>query len=157
VLVDGTGWGYHLPMELRWCRGRQIRRCRSHGKGVVVVGLVGAKRVLLWASLGDAFGDERCFVLAWLPLPEAWALGGGVYFVGDKLSGRSGAVLGRVRSLGWFGVVRVEVRLRRGVCWGLRLWAQEMYERFCEVYALFSGVFDWEREGGRWWGIGLSE
>jgi len=33
VLVDGTGWGYSLPMELRWCRGRQIRRCRSHGKG----------------------------------------------------------------------------------------------------------------------------
>jgi len=23
--------------------------------------------------------------------------------------------------------------LRRGVCWGLRLWAQEMYERFCNV------------------------
>lgn len=61
-----------------------------------MVGLAGDKRVLLWASLGEAFADEQRFVLAWLPSPEASALGCGVYFVRDKLYGMSGAVFGLV-------------------------------------------------------------
>jgi len=56
VLVYAMGWGYNQPMGISLAFsgivaraskgiGASVRRCRSHGKGVVVAGLVGTKSV----------------------------------------------------------------------------------------------------------------
>jgi len=72
LLVDGTGWGYGLPFYQRIKRGREVRKIKSHVKGVVVLGLnEKGERIVLGASLDKAYSDERNLFLQWLKKEKA--------------------------------------------------------------------------------------
>jgi hypothetical protein len=116
LLVDGTGWGYGLPFYQRAKRGQEIRKIKSHVKGVVILGLTERDhRVVIGASLGKAYSDERKLFLNWLKgskLKEE-----GLYLVGDKLYGMSTQVLKEVVKRGWIPVIKVEESLHKGIKW----------------------------------------
>ncbi len=90
LLFDGTGFGCNAPYYARFARGAEVRRLRSHVKAVLVMGLVGHSRVLIGASLGGAYSDERRLAVDWLREGGGLDLGSGLYVVRDKLYGRVG-------------------------------------------------------------------
>lgn len=52
---------------LRVKRGQEIRKIKSHVKGVVILELTKrGHRVVMGARLGKAYSDERKLFLAWL-------------------------------------------------------------------------------------------
>ncbi len=135
LLFDGTGSGYNVPYYARFARGVEVRRLRSHVKAVLVVGVVGNRRVLIGASLGAAYSDGRWLAVDWLREGGGGAgLGSGLYVVGDKLYGRSESSWALVRDRGWLAVVAVEPSLHLRIHSPLRLWAKELYERHQRVH-----------------------
>lgn len=134
VLVDGTGWGFGLPYWACWRRGKELRRLRSHVKGVVVVGAVGRRRMLLGAALGPPYSDERRLVERWLKSPDSQRWGEGVWFVADALYGMGKGLLGLVRSLGWQAVVAVREGVWRGVSSEERQWARKLWQEHRDIY-----------------------
>ena len=59
-MVDGTGWGSVFPFYQRAKRGQEIRKIKSHVKGVIVLGLTErGHRIVMGASLGKAYSHER--------------------------------------------------------------------------------------------------
>jgi hypothetical protein len=59
VLVDGTGWGYDTPFYAQHRRGAEIRKMRSHWKGVVLGYWGGGAVWLGGASLGVPMRTKR--------------------------------------------------------------------------------------------------
>ncbi len=133
LLVDGTGWGYGLSFYQRVKRGQEIRKIKSHVKGVIVLGLTKrGHRVVIGASLGKAYSDERKLFLNWLKgskLKEE-----GLYLVGDKLYGMSTQVLKGVVKRGWVPVVKVEESLHKGIKDEVRKLAAKSYNDHLEIY-----------------------
>jgi hypothetical protein len=134
LLVDGTGWGFGLPYWACWRRGEELRRLRSHVKGVVVVGVAGGKRVLLGASLGPPYSDERRLAERWLQSQGSKGWGEGLWFVADALYGMGREVLSQVRRLGWRAVVAVREGVWRGVKSEERQWAQRLWQEHRDIY-----------------------
>jgi hypothetical protein len=143
-LVDGTGWGYGLPIYQRIKRGAEVRKIKSHVKGVVVLGLnEKGERIVLGASLDKAYSDERNLFLQWLrkrkPRDKQ-----GLYLVGDKLYGMSTEVIKEVMERGWIPVIKIEESLHRGIRDKLRKIAlksytihQEIYKKRCLIESFF--------------------
>ena len=134
LLVDGTGWGYGLPIYQRIKRGAEVRKIKSHVKGVVVLGLnEKGERIVLGASLDKAYSDERNLFLQWLrkrkPRDKQ-----GLYLVGDKLYGMSTEVIKEVMERGWIPVIKVEESLHRGIRDKLRKIALKSYNTHQEIY-----------------------
>ncbi len=63
LLVDETGWEYGLPFRERIKRGREVRKIKSHVKGVVVLGLnvKTGERIVLGASLDKAYSPKETY------------------------------------------------------------------------------------------------
>lgn len=62
LLVDGTGWGYGLPIYQRIKRGAEVRKIKSHVKGVVVLGLnEKGERIVLGAFLDKAYSPRGTY------------------------------------------------------------------------------------------------
>ena len=85
LLVDGTGWGFGLPYWACWRRVEELRRLPSHVKGVVVVGELLGKRVLLGPSLGPPYSDERRLAERWLQSQGSKGWGEGLWLVAHAL------------------------------------------------------------------------
>lgn len=124
VLVDGTSWGFGLPYWAFWRRGEELRRLRSHVKGVVVVAAVGCRGMLLGAALGPPYSDERRLVERRLKSPDSQRWGEGVWLVADALYGMGKGLRGLVCSLGCQAVVAVREGVWRGVSSEERRWAR---------------------------------
>jgi len=133
LLVDGTGWGYGLPFYQRAKRGQEIRKIKSHVKGVIVLGLTErGHRIVMGASLGRAYSDERKLFLSWLngsKLKEE-----GLYLVGDKLYGMSTQVLKEIIKRGWIPVIKIEESLHKGIKEGIRKLAAKSYNDHLDIY-----------------------
>jgi hypothetical protein len=100
VLADGTGFGFGLPYWACWRRGEELSRLPSHVKGVVVVGELLGKRVLLGPSLGPPYSDERQLAERWLQWQGSKGWGEGLWPVAHALYGMGREVLSQVRRLG---------------------------------------------------------
>jgi hypothetical protein len=131
VLADGTGFGFGMPFWTCWRRGAEVRRLRSHGK-VVVVGVVGCKRVLLGAVPSAPYSDEWRLLGQWLQSPDSTGWGEDLGFVANALYGMGKEVLAQVRRLEWRGVRDEE-----------RQWAQRLWQEHREIYRCRYLVESW--------------
>ena len=132
-MVDGTGWGYGLPFYQRVKRGQEIRKIKSHVKGVIVLGLTErGHRIVMGASLGRAYSDERKLFLSWLN--ESKLKEEGLYLVGDKLYGISTQVLKEIVKRGWIPVIKIEESLHKGIKEEIRKLAAKSYNDHLDIY-----------------------
>ena len=57
-LMDGTGWSYHDVYPLKFLRGTEVRKVKSHVRAIALVGVSGKRRYVLSAISGRAYASE---------------------------------------------------------------------------------------------------
>ena len=130
LAADGTGFGYGETYYMKWLKGQELRKVRSHVKTVVLVGMVKGKEVVVGVNVGRAYSDENKLLMPMLEGLEFRAK----YFVGDAYYGRSVEVLRKVKEHGMVAVVPVRETVRQKVRDEYRKWAKENYELRRKVY-----------------------
>jgi hypothetical protein len=106
---------YDTPFYAQHRRGAEIRKMRSHWKGVVLGYWGGGAVWLVGASLGGAYAHEARLMRDWLVRYGHGCVGSGALWVGDKLYGHQARLLERVEGVGWLPVVWVAPSLRQRV------------------------------------------
>jgi hypothetical protein len=108
--------------------------------------------VLLGASLGPPYSDERQLAERWLQWQGSKGWGEGLWLVAHALYGMGREVLSQVRRLGWRAVVAVGEGVWRGVKREERQWAQRPWQKHRDIYRrrylveswLYSALFSTE-------------
>ena len=99
---------------MKWLKGQELRKVRSHVKAVMLVGMVKGKEVVVGVNVGRAYLDENKLLM---PMLEGLSFRA-KYFVGDAYYGKSVDALKRVKELGMVVVVSERDTMRRKV----RVW-----------------------------------
>ena len=108
---------------MKWLKGQELRKVRSHVKAVMLVGMVKGKEVVVGVNVGRAYLDENKLLMPMLERMEFRAR----YFIGDACYGKSVEVLKKVKELGMEAVVPVKDTHRTRVRDSYRLWVKENY------------------------------
>ena len=131
MIVDGTGFGYDNKQKLNWMRGKKIREVSSHVKVELVVGKIGnGKDVILGASMGKAYSDERKLLEKMIGKVKVKSR----YILGDALYGMSVKVLKKLFEKAEKVIVPIKDTLHTKVRNPIRKKVKQMYEENKEKY-----------------------
>ncbi len=90
--------------------------------------------MLLGASLGPPYSNERRLAERWLQWQGSKGWGDDLWFVADALYGLGRGLVSQVRRLGWRAVVAVREGVWRGVKSQERQWAQRLWQEQRDIY-----------------------